>query len=389
MSSINIKKCLLLLLSVGLAACSHVDDYLLGKDNTPKPKLLEPVTAKVELVEKWSILVGSKQKNTNYLKLKPVIIGDAIYSVDNSGHLQASKLDNGEIVWAKKLSVNAVSGPAIAAGIILVATDDSTLIAFKQSDGTELWQAKVSADVLARPLIFHDRVLVKTVDGNVYAFNLNSGEKLWVADHGSPSLILKASSSPVILQDKIVLVGYSDGKMDALDLASGQVLWQRSIAYASGASDVERLVDIDANPIVRNNIVLLGSYQGYVGALSMADGQFVWRKPASIYKDMTIYGNTLYTTDSNDIVWAINYQTGQVNWKQMALRARNLTEPVVVGHRVFVADQTGLLHILNTETGEFLARISLKGPVSTAPLINGNHVYVLTTDGKLTCYAIR
>ena len=89
-----------------------------------------------------------------------------------------------------------MSGPTVAAGVIAVGTDASTLVLLKQSDGTELWHASTSGEALSKPLITGNKVIVKTIDGNLYAFNLANGEKLWMSDHGAPSLILKASSSP-------------------------------------------------------------------------------------------------------------------------------------------------------------------------------------------------
>lgn len=155
-------------------------------------------------------------------------------------------------------------GPSVADGYIALGTNASHVVLLKQSDGSSVWQANVSSDVLSKPAIAHKKVIAKTTDGNLYAFDLHSGEKIWVVDHGSPHLILKASSSPVV-HGKVIFVGYSDGKLDAVDINFGH-LWQRSIAYANGASDVERLVDIDADPIVRNETIYLASYQGHVGA---------------------------------------------------------------------------------------------------------------------------
>lgn len=381
------KKLVILALSAALASCGQVDDYLLGKDNTPKPKSLKPVKSKIAMVEKWATPVGAGKKNNSNLKLSPMIVGGIIYNADSSGYVQAINKSNGNQIWSKKLPYNLVSGPSVAGGILVVTTDDSSLVAIKQADGADLWQTKVSSDVLSKPIIAGKRVIAKTIDGNLYAFDLNSGNKLWLSEHGAPSLILKASSSPVIMGNTI-LVGYSDGKMDAVEIETGRTLWQRSIAYATGSSDVERLVDIDADPIVKDNVALLGSYQGYVGALSLTDGQFIWRKPASIYKNMVLSGNTLYLTDSNDVVWAINRQNGQVNWKQVALKARGLTEPVIIGNRLFVGDKTGMMHVLSTSNGEFLARAPMSGPVNVAPIAAGNNLYVMTTNGKLSRYSV-
>jgi outer membrane protein assembly factor BamB len=244
-------------------------------------------------------------------------------------------------------------------------------------------QFKVSGDALSKPSIINHKVIIKTIDGNLYAFDIKTGEKIWVSEHGAPSLILKASSSPVIV-GKLAIVGFSDGKLDAIDLESGRQIWQRSIAFASGPSDVERLVDIDADPIVRGEVAYLASYQGYVGALSLENGQFIWNKPASVYKNLAIDANTLYLTDSDDIVWAIDRQSGQIKWKQPSLKARGLTEPIIMGNRLIVGDRTGYLHVLATHNGELISRTQLSAPIDIAPAVSGNTIYVMTTNGKLT-----
>lgn len=381
------KKLVVLAACILANACTQIDDYMLGKDNTPAPAALKPLKSREQLVENWAVPVGSVQKASANLKLKPAIVANTIYTADSSGLIQAVDQASGKLLWSKKLKHAIVSGPSVAAGTIAVATDASTIALLKQVDGSELWQTKVSSEVLAKPVIVDNKVIAKTIDGNLYALSLANGEKIWLSEHGAPSLILKASSSPVVLGN-LILVGYSDGKMDAVDIHTGRLMWQRSIAYATGASDVERLVDIDADPIVQGDVAYLASYQGYVGALSLTDGQFIWRKPASVYKNMTIAGNTVYLTDSDDVVWAINKRNGQVNWKQVALKARGLTEPVLLGNRLVVGDKTGLLHVLSTQSGDLISRSQLGGAVATAPLVSGNNLYVMTTNGKLSRFSV-
>lgn len=183
--------------------------------------------------------------------------------------------------------------------------------------------------------------------------------------------------------DNLVLIGFSDGQLDALELQTGRLVWQRSIAYATGASDVERLVDIDSDPIVKDKVAYLASYQGYIGALSLTDGQFIWRKQGSVYKNMVLSSDTLYLTDSNDVIWSLDKRTGHVNWKQTSLKARGLTEPVIIGNDLVVGDKTGYLHFIGSQTGELLARSQLPGAVTISPNVVGNKLYVLTDNGML------
>jgi len=370
-----------------LQACNKLDDYMLGKDNTLKPNPLTAITQKFTLSEMWAVHIAKKGSRYADLKLDPVISNGIIYTANADGTIQATDKVNGKVLWSKQLANSLVSGPTVANGYIAVTTNSSTVLVLNQANGIQLWQANLSGDALAKPVISNKQILVKTIDGNVYAFLLKTGEKLWVVDHGSPHLILKASSSPVVF-DKLILVGFSDGKLDAIDRETGRVIWQRSIAYATGGSDVERLVDIDADPIVKGDSIYLASYQGYIGALSLKSGEFTWRKRASIYKNILVNDNIIYFVDNESVIWALNRLNGQVKWKQEALKAHVLTEPVLMGSHLFVGDVDGLLHGLDTHNGELVSRTKLGGPVLTTPVVSGGSIYVMTANGKLSRFSV-
>lgn len=372
---------------IALSGCTQIDDYMLGKDNTLKPTPLTPITSKMNLTKKWSVFTGNPGKTNEFLKLSPVIQNGVIYTASADGVVQATDKSSGTILWSKQLPQHLMSGPSVSQGYIVVATSKSQIMVLKQEDGSTLWQAELSGDSLAKPTIVGQDLFAKTIDGNLYAFQLKNGEKKWVVDHGSPSLILKASSSPVMM-GQLVLVGYPDGKLDAVDKQTGQLIWQRNIAFATGGSDVERLVDIDADPIVRGDQVYLASYQGYVGTLSVSTGDFIWQKPASVYKNIILSGDTLYYVDSDDVIWARNRSNGQVKWKQEALKARGLTEPVVIDNRLLFGDKSGFLHGLDTSNGELVSRTTMDSPILAAPVVSDSSVYVLTANGRLSRFSI-
>ena len=375
-------KLLTLALCVLVQGCNKLDDYMLGKDNTPQPKELKQIDSKLKVTQNWSAPVGKAHKNLGYLKLQPVAQGSLIYTADASGLVQAVNKSNGSIKWSTPLKHSLVSGPSVASGVVAVGTSNSTLVILDQATGKKLWQAKLSGELLSAPAIAHHKIIAKTIDGKVYAFDQASGKQLWMVEHGSPSLVLKASSSPIVVGNQ-VLIGFSDGKLEAMDIDSGRLIWQRSMAYASGSSDVERLVDIDADPIVENHVAYLATYQGYIGALSLDNGEFLWKKPGSVYKNILLHANNLYVTDTNDVLWSIDSKTGHVNWKQTALKARGLTEPVLMGNDLVVGDKTGYLHFLDTQAGDLLARSQVSSGVSSAPIVVGRKLYVLTNNGML------
>ncbi|MDF1683427.1 MAG: outer membrane protein assembly factor BamB [Legionellaceae bacterium] len=374
-----------------IQGCTYLDDYWLGKDNTAVPGALPPLASNtVTWKPCWTVSLGKSKsaQQDAYLRLKPAIDGSMIYVANHQGLVKAVNKTTGEVLWSKQQTQKLVSGPAVGAKNLVFSTNNAGIIVVSKRDGHELWHASVASEVLSLPLIVDDQVIVKTVDGHLYAFNRRTGEKQWVIDHGAPSLVLRASSSPV-LYGNMVLVGFSDGKLDAIDLETGRVVWQRSMGYASGSSDVERLADISSDPIVRGDVVYLASYQGYMVAMSLKQGQFNWNKPVSTYRNLAIDSRALYMTDAEDTVWSMNRSNGHVRWKQPALTARGVTEPVMMGRRLLVGDKTGFLHLIDVKHGDFVARHALGSPIVVGPLVSSDRIYVITAQGQLQCFSIK
>lgn len=375
-------------LVISLSACTYVDNYMLGKDNTPEPKPLPMMTPRTDLVKKWSIPIGRENNIATLEKTSPVVDKHIIYVVSNKGSVKAIKENDGHVLWQTDLSQSIVSGPTVFGNYVALATHDAKLYLLKKSDGSKLWQAQLSNEMLAKPLMAKNKVIAKTVDGFLYAFDIKNGEKKWSVDHGAPDMILKASSSPVLVNNQYILSGFSDGKVEAIDIATGQSLWQGRIAFPKGGSDVEQLVDVDADPVIENNIAYVATFQGVVGALSLKTGQFNWQRPASVYKDITLDGNSVYFVDSDDVIWSLDKHSGRVNWKQQQFMHRGLSAPVVANNQLFLTDKTGLLHGLSLRTGTVTARVNANANSAIGPVVADGSLLIKTTSGQLIRYTV-
>ena len=382
-----LRVCLLSSLFVFVQGCGQIDNYVLGKENLPKPKELQEVKQKVSMRNQWSVPIAKKIKTQSYLKLKPVIENNIMYLANNNGTVQAVSRKTGVNVWTVNLNEKIISGPAVADDSLVVGTNVATIAMLNKNTGKKLWTARLSQDALSKAAILSDKVIVKTIDGNLYAFAKDNGKELWKYEHGAPSLILKASSSPVVVGN-LVLVGFSDGKLDAVDVNDGRLVWQRGIAYATGSSDVEKLIDIDADPVVKNNIVYVGSYQGYIGGISLQTGQFIWSKTGSVYKNMVIDDYGLYVVDAKDILWAFDDVSGRVKWKQNALKYHGLTDPVLMGNKLIVADKAGYLYAVSLRTGELVGRTQLGAGINISPVVAGNMAYTIGSNGMVNATKI-
>lgn len=373
---------LIIALILNLGACTIIDDYMLGKDNSPKPKALPVVKNKHTVNIDWSAHIGSFIKGTATPDLQAFPEGKIVYVASPKGDVYAFNQREASLLWQKSLKINLLAGPVVHGHYVVVNADDASIYILNKKNGALLQRVKLQNDAYAKPLIIGNTLFIKTLNGAVYSIDLLTGKKNWRYDHGSPDIILKASSSPIFYQGAIIC-GFSDGALVGLDLNKGHPLFQQHIAFPRGASDIERLVDVDTNPLVEADKLYVASYQGEIGAYSINDGRFIWHKPASSYHDLAFDGQTLVMVSSRDRIWAYDKQNGTVLWKQNALYARGLTAPVVWHGLIWVGDRTGMLHAIDPQTGNFVSQRHFPGSIVSAIVPNGAYAFVLTTNGQL------
>jgi len=202
-------------------------------------------------------------------------------------------------------------------------------------------------------------------------------------------LSLRGTSAPVIFQN-VVLNGFASGKLTANDLATGRVLWEISVAYPSGRSEIDRLVDVDARPLIANAILYTAAYQGQVNAISLRTGRKVWSRRVSTFEDMATDGRNLYIVDHESRVRALDMQTGQPVWTQDLLLGRGLTGPAMIGRYIAVVDGQGYVHLLEPSEGRLVGRVKVGGSgAMSTPVGDGTRLFLLTSKGDLTALSLQ
>ena len=157
-----------------------------------------------------------------------------------------------------------------------------------------------------------------------------------------------------------------------------------------GRSDLERMVDIDADPKLVDNILYVATYQGHVAALSLHTGEVIWTRDVSSYAGIAVDAKNVYVTDDASDVWALDRRTGASVWKQDKLKARSLSGPAAVDGYVVVGDYAGYVHWLRADDGQFAARTHEDDSrIISAPIVAGDLVLVYSSGGKLIAYRKR
>jgi outer membrane protein assembly factor BamB len=271
---------------------------------------------------------------------------------------------------------------------VLVGALDGEVIAISAEDGRALWRSGVSSEVLAPPAGDGDTVVVRTGDGRLYGLAVADGQRHWTFDRAVPTLSLRGVSQPVVAEGR-VYAGLDTGKLVALELDSGRVLWEEAVSTPGGRSELERLVDLDADPVLADGVLYAVSYGGQVVALDAATGKLKWRQDLASYSGLAVTDNRVFASDREGRLWALDRDNGAVLWQQDGLKHRRLTRPVAHGGLVAVGDFEGYVHWLSPEDGSLRGRLKTgRSALVAPPLVSGDRLYVLGREGDITAVAL-
>ncbi|HEB54820.1 MAG TPA: outer membrane protein assembly factor BamB [Gammaproteobacteria bacterium] len=334
---------------------------LAGCSSSPSPVLpplpLPTFKPTLGISTQWRSKIGFGARYF-YLRYKPVFAGDVGYSADYQGGVYAFDVNSGDLLWQKNMHFKLTSGLSLQEGRLLLGSNEGDVIALDPKDGHKLWQAKVSSEVLTPPLSAQGYVIVRSLDGQLYALDAASGKQRWVFESSVPLLTLRGNSAPLIVND-MVLLGSDNGKLTALTLKGGIELWQTAIAVPTGRTELERIIDIDVDLMVVDDLVYAVTYQGRLAAVQLDNGRIRWVQNMSSYAGMTADAYRIYITDAQSQVLALNRMSGAILWRQEKLLRRSLTGPVLHGDYLAVADYDGYIHWLDREDGHIVARALL------------------------------
>jgi len=361
-----------------LAGCSLGGGGLTGAQPAPAVTIEAPA---LTVTEGWSTRVGRAELPYHRLEISQV--GTRLYTASADGQVTAINRENGEIIWEQSLAVDISGGPSATESLVVVGTVNGEVIALGAEQGELRWRESVSSEILAPPAIGQGQVVVRTGDGRVFALSSRDGAQQWLYSRSVPALSLRGHSAPVLVPGGVV-AGFDNGRVSALNLESGEPVWEATIAVPQGRTDLERMVDLDADPVVDRGDLFAGTYQGRLTGLSLGNGQIAWARDISVIGGIAVDASKVYATDAQGQLWAVDRSNGASVWRLDALAGVALSAPVRSDHYVIVAGDDGHVYWVDPADGQLQAQYKVSNAqITAAPLVIGDRVYVLDLRGRL------
>lgn len=381
---------------------------------------------------------------------------DRFRGPNGSGLAQADSLPtswtSADYKWRVKLPGLGYSSPVIWADRVFVTcctpeTPARTVCCLRASDGGLIWKQTFPAVAHSMHQFNTYAVTTPALDGQrlylswaspeqyvVLALDQQTGRELWrrelgpfVAEHGF-------GSSPMLCEEKVIIVGDQDPPAEsfvvALDRATGQIAWRtarRSVrtAYSTPCvyepadgpaqliltSTAHGMTGIDpqtgrilwelpdvfdqrvvASPVVVGDLVIGSCGVGRQGTrlIAVRPGRPEKNRPPEIVYEVNgslpyvctpvAFGGLLFLWNDQGVATCVDAQSGQLRWRER-LGGTFFGSPVCVAGRLYCMSREGEMVVLKAaDRYELLARFSLEEPTNATPAVAGGVMYLRTNS---------
>lgn len=213
------------------------------------------------------------------------------------------------------------------------------------------------------------------------------GELQWQVRPGDFSSMHGYCSSPLIFESSVIVNGDHDGDsyVVALDRATGETVWKSPRRHQTRSYVTPLLREIDGEP----HMVFSGSKQ--VTSLNPRDGSTWWTVDGpteQFVASMVFDGEKFYMSAGFPTHHVMGIRADgrgdvtdtHVAWHSTVAKCY-VPSPVLVGKRLFVADDRGIANCFDTETGERIWRERLGSHFSSSLVTAGGLVYFFDDEG--------
>ena len=387
-------------LPFSLPAATANQDWAQSGGNPSKS--MGHVALGTSLATAWTVSIGAGSNRKGRLISAPVVGGGRVYTIDTTGTVRAFDARNGGAVWSasfgkvSKDSKNSNYGGGVAFddGKIYACNGLGYVAALDAATGAATWTVKPAGPLRGAPTVADGSVYVMSQDNQIYSLKAADGASNWSSAAALEIAGVFGSSSPAVARGTVI-AGFSSGELNAYRYENGRVVWQDALSRTSISTSVASLSDIDADPVVDGNQVFAVGKGGRMVALELNSGQRIWEQNVAGITTPWVAGDWVFVVTDEAKVVAMSRTTGKVRWINQLPRWDNpkgkkgliyYSGPILAGDRLILTGSNGVLVNINPDNGSFQSQTNVGAGVSLPPVVAGGTLYVLDDKGRLIAY---
>jgi outer membrane protein assembly factor BamB len=349
----------------------------------------------------WTVSIGRGSDKDGRLGGGPVVANGKVFTMDTTGTVRAFSAENGAQLWSTRFGEvgdNAASiyggGVAFEAGRVYATNGIGYVAALDAETGAQVWTVKPGGPLRGEPSVDGSAVYVMSQDNQIYSLKAADGSSNWSNAAALEIAGVFGSAAPSIGQGTVV-AGFSSGELNAYRYENGRQVWQDALARTTMSTSVASLSDIDADPVIDNGVVYAIGQGGRMVALDLFSGQRIWELNFAGIATPWVAGDWVFAVNDKAQLIAIARRTGKIRWINQLPRYRDQKDrkgpityvgPILAGERLIVAGSNGALINVSPVDGSFQSQVDLDDGVSFQPVVANNTLYLLTDNGRLIAY---
>ena len=312
----------------------------------------------------------------------PVVYQGGVYFASRDGKIYAIDDATGETRWVvqviepgtelpdpsakpdefwRRYERGFLGTPAVDDRFVYVGGLDGVCRALDCGTGAVAWSQDLLGPISDSPLLTPESVVIGTRLGELFALERGKGEPRWDYSAGAPI------NSSAAFAEGLVVVGTGRG-VAAIDASTGNATWEA--AFTDGAK-------CDASPVIADGRVYAASWSGKVAALNLADGQVLWEQQVGdrpIFAAPTVAAGKVFVATTGGAIAALDAVTGVSLWKGQLQGGAAYPAPLPCGPVLVTAANSSCLEVFEIDSGRRVSQV----PLATHPLIHGTPTFTDT-----------
>lgn len=345
----------------------------------------------------WRADIGSGSDRDQRIPGQPVVGGGRLYAMDARSRVSAFDLANGNRIWSVDLTPREENAGAIGGGIafdrgrVFAATAYGEAVALDAATGTTLWREKLTAPARVPPTVDGNLVFVVGHDNQIVALDGDSGRTVWSYTSVAEGAGIVGAGNPAV-EGGIVVAPFSSGDLVALREDSGRVAWTDSLIRAQRLSSVATINDIAGSPVIDRGRVYAISHSGRMVALDLRTGDRIWEQSIGGVQAPWVAGDFLFAITIDADLVCLSRRDGRIRWVRPLQRWERPKErkdpiiwygPILASDRLVVVSNRGRALSVSPYTGEILGGVELPTGASRAPVVAGGMLFILTDGASI------
>ncbi len=348
----------------------------------------------------WSAQIAGAS-NRMRLAATPVIHDGKLYVIDTDAVVSAFDAASGSKLWTTALAVDKDGKPSRFGGG--VSTDGTSVFAtngvgdvaaLDASNGAIKWTKRPAGPLRGAPTLSNSNAYVMTQDNQIYAVRMSDGESQWNEAGPVGASGIFGVAAPAAAQGTVI-AGYSTGELAAYRYENGRTVWNDTLSRTAMSTSVSTLTDIDADPVIDRGRVFALGQGGRMAAYELVTGQRIWEINIAGISTPVVSGEWVFVMTSDAKLLCVQRASGKIRWISKLPRYRDEEDkkgvitwrgPVLANGRLIVANSEGQIWSVSAGEGSASLLVDINAPVSVAPVVANNTLYILDDSGRLTAF---